>query len=347
VEGEIVELIPVQTGRPEYFPLEPLDLEDRNLETDTTGSYRIVGIPPGHYLISVGEDIPALTGTAQKKYGGFTASNRITGRVWADRYFEQTFYPGVTDKAQAESIEVQAGCQIGDLNFKLGRAFRAYAASGRVINAETGEPMRECHLEIGHKTAHGFQGTYSLNGPSDTDDDGRFRIDGLIPGQFRICAHFGDKINLYTWPVEFEVKGDDVLGLEVKAHPGLTLSGSVFVDDGNDEINAMLSGLKLSATIRGENGGYSRDGAVNSDGSFKITGLLPGPIGLSISFWSSDSDIFQARIADWDKFSILRTEYPTAVVEENQRKVWIEQYPDRFGYPFGSILIVLQDNDLD
>src|SRR5262249_8185074 len=57
--------------------------------TDDRGIYRVVGLPPGKYKVSVGES--------------------GQGRTSSREYFKETFYPSVTDAAKATVIEVTEG----------------------------------------------------------------------------------------------------------------------------------------------------------------------------------------------------------------------------------------------
>jgi protocatechuate 3,4-dioxygenase beta subunit len=296
-------------------------LEDDDVKTDSGGVYRIVGIPPGRYLISIGEDIAGLTGNASSRdmIGNYPSG---TGRVEGDHYFEQTFYPGVTDPAHAKTIEVSAGKEVRDVNFAVGKRFKTYTAAGRVVDAETGKPITDCRLMLGHRIAEGGYSSTSVgddNERLDTDGNGEFRMTGLLPGKFFISPRFGGESDLYASPLELEIKDEDVAGLDIKAHRGVTLSGSVTVDGGSGiEVAAKLAGLKLGVAFKQEGDGYgTKEAGVNSDGSFKIRGVPPGPVRVHLPF-----DAMSSRY-----FSLLRIEYSKGSGNDAQKEIATAEDP--------------------
>jgi hypothetical protein len=102
--------------------------------TDDRGVYRIYGLPAGRYLLSAGGE------------GGYGLANRILPR---------TFYPDVTDQKQAKIIEVKEGAEVTDIDIRLGAAKNTYEATGRVIDAETGQPLPE--VSVGCVEAQGSE----------------------------------------------------------------------------------------------------------------------------------------------------------------------------------------------
>jgi len=174
----------------------------------------------------------------------------------------------------------------------IGKALRAYAVSGRVTGA-SGEPVTECYLELGPV---GGGGSYKVSGPSDTDRDGRFRFIGLMSGRFTIRALFPAGSNLFCKPVEFEVTDSDIGDLQVAAGRGLTISGSVTIEGAAGEDAArLLTGLKVACTLDNRWYGPARESAVAPDGTFAISGLVPGDVWIF-----PEDDQF---------FKILRVEY--------------------------------------
>ena len=235
--------------------------------------------PEETYLL----DVAKLTGATRDRYG---SSIHPTGQVDGDHYFEQIFHPGVRDRTRAKVIDISAGAAVHNANMTVGRSFRAYKVTGRVIDAESREPIRQCYIQMGPYTGRGYASSYSTSGPSDTDHDGNFRIEGLLPGRFYVSAQFEGETELYCTPVEFEVRDNDINGLEIKAHRGLTLSGSVTVEGTKrEEITTKLAQLKLRAVSDRRDGiGHdSRESAV-SDGSFIIRGLRPGRVHLNLGY---------------------------------------------------------------
>ena len=99
VVGKFVELTMIDKLGP---PDEPFDLPgDEGFFTNGNGEYRIYGIPPGRYLVSIGVDIAKVTGLTDRDH-----YYHWTGQVGGDHYFEQTFYPGTTNRSQAAIVDV-------------------------------------------------------------------------------------------------------------------------------------------------------------------------------------------------------------------------------------------------
>ena len=294
VVGEFVELTKIdQLGPPDqsfYLPG-----EEGDFFTDHNGEYRIYGIPPGQYVVSIGVDVAKVTGTKD----GWPLHHG-TGMVYRDHYFEQTFHPGTRNRSRAAIVEVSTGAIVRDVNISVGRSIRAFTITGCVIHDETRTPIRHCYLELGY-WHRGYGSSYEMGGPSDTDENGNFRVEGLLPGRFFISAQFEDETELYCTPVEFEIKSQDIDGLEVKAHWGVELRGMVVIEGlETEEAVKRLAQLKLCADMHSQasTGQHSRGCTVKSDGCFVIRGLRPGPVHLSLGFEE------MARY-----FSIVRIEY--------------------------------------
>jgi 5-hydroxyisourate hydrolase-like protein (transthyretin family) len=251
-------------------------------KTNSNGEYQVYGIPPGHYLISIGVDIPRLTGAVREKNDWFSAQ----GRVGASRYFEQMFYPGTSEQARAHSIAISAGSEVKGINFTVGKPLRSFAARGHVIDAETGKPLQgKRHLQVSHRFGDGgYVGTIA---DDRVNEDGSFEITGLLSQRFFASALFKGDTDLYGDKVEFEIKDEDVNGLEIKAYHGLTMSGVIVIEGETPaESLAKRAQLKLTASspIRGgEYGFMNREFAVNADGTFKMIGMPRGPVEISAS----------------------------------------------------------------
>ena len=127
VISEPVTVAQVETTGQQFSTRGGLDMRDRM--TDDRGVYRIYGLPPGRYRVSVGQ--------AGEEGGGVSVS--FSRR----RIFQRTYYPGVTEQAQARVVELKAGDEAENVDITLGRPLKTFKASGRFVSAETGEPVPE------------------------------------------------------------------------------------------------------------------------------------------------------------------------------------------------------------
>ncbi len=251
-------------------------------QTDDRGRYRIYGLAAGRYIISA---------------GGEWASGLVR------RKSSETFYPDATDQSQAKIIEVKEGAEVTDIDIRLGVGKDTYAAAGRVVDAETGQPLprvsvlcNEAPDENSAGTRHGI--------PATTDDEGRFRCANLAPGPYQLSlwelsqvssSHFSEKIR-------FEVADSDVSGLEVKAIRGSTISGVVVVEGVSDQaVKAKLQRMSIGVSVTrfrgsaGDGGDYQFPDVVMAkvagDGAFNLTGARPG-----MAIFRQEGEFFIRRV---------------------------------------------------
>ena len=256
----------------------------QTLRTDDRGVYRIYGLPAGRYILGAGGE------------GAYNPGNRMS---------PQTFYPDVTDQKQAKIIEVKEGAEVADIDIRLGAGRNTYEATGRVIDAETGQPLPRIYVVCREALGNENRGKRPGRG-FETDDKGKFRVVGLSPGRYELDLwnpqgngeHYGEK----TW---FEVGDSDVSGLEVKAIRGSTISGMVVIEGASDlSIRAKLSQLSVNVQMARRRESV-RDGGdhdfgglayakVGGDGGFRLTGLAPGMAVFMIG--SSESAFLIKRI---------------------------------------------------
>lgn len=231
--------------------------------TDDRGIYRLFGMPAGRYKVSVGTN---------PNSGFVTTGPRA--------YFKQAFYPDVNDAAKATVVELSEGGEAANIDIVVGRRASTYRVSGRVVDADTREPV------VGTQVAYGsmpkdatYFGAYII---LPANSKGEFHLEGLEPGRYGVqLAGQYDSGGYYSDPTFFEIVDSDVSNLEVKAVHGLSLSG-VVVTDGitSKEALALLSALRVyvsvpntSSTVRTSSSGTS---VIAGDGSFQINGLRPG-----------------------------------------------------------------------
>lgn len=237
--------------------------------TDDRGSYRIFGLEPGRYVVGAG-----AAGE------GFNKDSR----------YRRTYHPEASDEAKATIIEVKSGGEIENINIKLARASKTYVASGRVIDAETSNPIPDVNIQYSvlQKGVGGMAGM----GHMVSNSNGEFRIEGLQPNTYSIFNFNPGSSDTYADPVNFEIVNSDVSGLELKMVRGASISGAAVIEGVRDPaILAQLSMIQLQAgdhtqdisiiMLRMMSGGGV--GKINPDGSFRINGIRPGKVIISAS----------------------------------------------------------------
>ena len=261
-------------------PAEGIYLEGAKSKTDSNGVFRIEAVPPGEYFVAVGEDIGRLSGSIN--YHNDWEGNR--GQVEGDHYYEQTFYPGVTDRSQASKVSLVSGKELDGVDMVIGRPRRSYSVSGHVVNEATGNPVAGCLVQLYHRGARGGFAGGRIGDDPVTGPDGSFHFEGLIPGRFFIRTSSTAGVNMYGDPLDFEVSDADVSRLELKVRPALKMAGSVVVEGIESATGlAQLSGLKITCTFDlGANGSSTSNVEMSPDGQFEFTGLAPGPVELGV-----------------------------------------------------------------
>ncbi|HKQ52726.1 MAG TPA: carboxypeptidase-like regulatory domain-containing protein, partial [Pyrinomonadaceae bacterium] len=167
-------------------------------ETDDRGVYRIYGIAPGKYTVSVGE----ITGEGSVRFG-------FGGRG----YYQRTYHPDTTDAAKATVIEINEGTEVTNADITVGHKSRSFVASGRIVD-ESGKPV--AGAQVGHGVLlnegddMGGMGWGSLS-----DSQGRFRLDGLLPGRYAAFVWTEGNAEGYSEGLKFEITDGDVSGLEL------------------------------------------------------------------------------------------------------------------------------------
>src|SRR5215207_10635444 len=251
------------------------NFDQRDLMTDDRGVYRLFGLPPGPYRVSVGraDDSGAVSFGRRK-------------------LFRRTFYPDATEPAQARVVEVKSGAEATDVDITVGRALKTYRVSGRFVTADTNQPVPNVSVGYGTVDARGRRtGGY---GSGMTDARGEFVTDGLAPGRYVVYAtntflqQQQEPTEFYSDAVPFEVTDGDVSGLLVKLKRGAAVSGVVTIEGVSDRAAAaqMLSAVRVNPWVesyRQQLGtpNQVRPVGVDPDGTFRVTGLTPGKLRLS------------------------------------------------------------------
>jgi hypothetical protein len=239
------------------------DVRSRLLDfrTDDRGVYRIFGLAAGRYKVAVGQD---------NHLGAFGGGR---GR----RPYKLTFHPDATDFSQATIVEVLEGGETSGIDITVGRFLDGYAASGRIIDGETGQPLAKIRIGVTPRQENRDYGYLPVRSLSSSR--GEFRIEGLTPGRYSVVIATQADNDPFADPVPFEVVDRDVDSLIVKTSKGASMTGVVALEGLNEKaLLARLYQLRLNVWLQGGSPGFRtwRSTAINPDGSFRLTGLPAG-----------------------------------------------------------------------
>jgi hypothetical protein len=266
--------------------------------TDDRGVYRLYGLEIGRYLVSVG--IPSSAGEI---------SNSSSGT-----FYPQTFHPRAANESEAKVIEVSEGSENAGVDITLLEAKPTLTISGRVIDADTGQPVEG--ILLGYRAPTERLGDFhSCSGGGRSGANGEFSVKGMAPGKYQLAAYPESGSEFFSDLVSCDLRDGDVTGVEIKVRRGGAISGVVVIE-GTDDPKALAKLLELYLYIENwsERSGPPRRGSakINADGSFHLRGLSQGWIRIRApKFNGSD-------------FSLARVENSGAVVRD-----WIEVGPGK------------------
>jgi protocatechuate 3,4-dioxygenase beta subunit len=239
-------------------------------DTDDRGIYRIFGLEAGRYLV-----------VADIGFGGST-----------DHGYLRTFHPDAVEEAQARVVEVKSGEEAANIDIKVASMAKGYVVTGRVVEAETGEPIPG--VTVGYNaTGRGGSGSVSIS--SVTNALGEFRFLNVAPNSYRAIA-FALDLNARSGDftpiideIKFDVVDGDVSGLELRAPRPATISGVVAVEGSNDPaLRAKLAQVNLS--VRPESrptiflAKSPGNGVISPNGTFKLSNVQPGKARVMMGF---------------------------------------------------------------
>jgi protocatechuate 3,4-dioxygenase beta subunit len=249
----------------------PMNIFDgpRN-KTDDRGIYRIYGLSPGNYKVSVGQA---------------AAAGNVAIMGMGGSQYTKTFYPGVAEEAKATILEINEGTELSNIDIVAGKSARGFSVSGRVVDADSGQPVPNVYIV--HSSLN--EGTQQLGGMnfsgSQTDANGKFRLENIQPGHYAAyMLGTGEATTSYSDQTPFDVSDGDVSGVEIKLHRGATISGVAVVENNFDPaVTSLIQKISLIAFTITKAGApsFSRS-QIGGDGRFSFSGLAPGKVQINV-----------------------------------------------------------------
>jgi len=238
--------------------------------TDDRGIYRIYGLGPGKYKVSIGQT---------------AAAGNVAIMGMGGSQYTKTFYPGVAEEAKATILEINEGTEVSNIDIVAGKSARGFSVSGRVVDADSGQPVPNVYVV--HSSLN--DATQQLGGMnfsgSQTDVTGKFRLENIQPGRYAaFMLSTGEGTTSYSDQAPFEVSDGDVSGVEIKVRRGATISGVAVVENNFDPAMASLLQTVSIFAFSNTKGGapsFSRS-QIGGDGRFSFAGLAPGKVQINM-----------------------------------------------------------------
>ena len=139
--------------------------------TDDLGQYRIFGLMPGDYVVRA-------SAADEPERGADGTELPLSRRLG----YPGTYYPGVADVAQAQTVTVSLGQELSSVAFPLVPA-RLARISGTVMNSE-GRPLGGAIVALRAIGSGGAAARLNIGGGNQVRADGTFRLTNVPPGEY-------------------------------------------------------------------------------------------------------------------------------------------------------------------
>jgi hypothetical protein len=289
--------VPLQLLKATYSPIGQRTFQSfGGAATNDRGEYRFFWVTPGRYYVAAGtpQGLPASGGGA----GGISNES-------GDSY-TFTYYPGVTDFSRARAIELQPG---GDLvvDFNVARQ-QLYTIRGRIVDPASALPPPSASIALAFQQLTGSNSMFSRS-PIYSAATGTFELRNVVPGPYLIFANtLGGSARA---PVE--VVNANVEGIVLAVNTGLTIAGRITSEDGKlpttggrIQMRPIVGGSPVMA------GNYPAPQNLNPDGTFTISGVLPGQYRIVVPSLTD----FYVKELRYDRFDALNQ--PIDVIQRGQ-----------------------------
>src|SRR5262249_30608914 len=154
---------------------------------------------------------------------------------------------------------------------------RTHDIAGRVVDADTGQPVAGMELAYGPLMNDGRLLAGFMSKGDRTDSKGEFLLKANYPGKYAVSIGVMTESDYYSEPAICDASEEDVHGLEIKVRQGASISGVVVIEGSNDpDMLSKLSLIWLYASVMSNRlAAPGRGSNVNADGRFRIRGLPP------------------------------------------------------------------------
>jgi hypothetical protein len=249
--------------------------------TDDRGVYRLFGLPPGEYVIGVGEVTQRVV--ESEEGGGGYSSNYGT--------LSATFYPSVTSKTASTPVAVEAGQETSNINITIAER-SLHKISGTIRARRDGQIITLANISIMNKQeldgGMNNLGTQSVN----VDAQGRWYFDDVPDGEYVIIVNpIQDELReartraaqgvrtqgFVEKRMDVVVAGVDVTGLTIEVTQGARISGTVVVEGGKPlPQNVIVFTKDASSPDSSFRNGRSAQAQAKPDGTFTMESVPEG-----------------------------------------------------------------------
>jgi protocatechuate 3,4-dioxygenase beta subunit len=268
--------------------------------TNDLGEYRIAGLAPGYYFVSVTP--PPDFRSLIEGTGNAAAAAPHDAAAAPDKpvpaAYQTAYYPGTRDRSQAASIQLHAGEDF-QANFSLTPS-PSLLIRGSVVNLPPGS---SAVIMLQSKDF-----SVVLNG-ADVHKDGSFEIRDVSPGAYTILATVDNAQAPMMARQAIQITTANAEGLQLSPQAGGSIHGRLRIEAGGTAGSATPDLSQMFLLLRTSDGdddvlgtftmgaGFSTVAHVNGDGSFEWKNVPAGHYFVQISDASTMPDWFLKSVA--------------------------------------------------
>jgi protocatechuate 3,4-dioxygenase beta subunit len=255
------------------------------------GEFQMLDLQPGRYYFQV---------TAPSQQNNTTA--RFHG---VEETYPATYYPSALDLAQATPVEVSAGAQLNNIDFRL-RKIRSYGVRGKVVDG-SGQAARNVRLQL--MPAVPVDNSFSRMGAT-VQQDGTFQLRGVTSGSYiATCQRQEGDVTTFARQT-INVGDQDVEGVLLVLVAGLEITGTVQVegseasppprpDTAQQAQPAQARSPQVTLQPLGGRGPGGR-AAVETDNTFVLHNLMPNIFQVNVSMPGAGKYLKSIRFGERD-----------------------------------------------
>lgn len=230
-------------------------------QTNDIGEYRLFGLQPGVYYLSVSPRNESITSTTTVSAGAPGATLTSTTTTSPPTGYAPTYYPGTNDMTSAQPITVAPSQTLSNVSFSLS-AVKLSKVSGFVFDDQGRPVTRGSVMAMPRSGAIGGAG--GTGGP--IRQDGAFTISNVPPGSYYVRATISPvgpvappSPGLPPTPPQVAiapvtVSGDDISGVVLMPMSPAIVRGRVTFDDFSAAASVKASTVRVVAQRVDPNG---------------------------------------------------------------------------------------------
>jgi hypothetical protein len=231
---------------------------EASFQTNDLGEFRIFGLQPGKYFISVSYRSGKDDGDTRVRWQQPEETPNAS-----ELGYVRLYYPGTPDPARASSLIVKAGDEIPAVEILM-RKVRVFRVRGRVLNlipaaARRGRPV---NLSLAPKASSLEIDDGEQQIIADAKD-GSFEIRDVLPGSYVLTAYAFEEGKWHATRSAFDVANSDLEGVSVVIAPGMSINGKILWDGPAAPLESDLYVAAASVDQTGLSMGASKVDAAN------------------------------------------------------------------------------------